>query len=343
MQFGIFDHVDLSDLPLAEHYETRLRLTEAMDRLGFAGYHVAEHHGTPLGTAPSPSVYLAAVAQRTRRLRFGPLVYLPTLYHPIRLAEEVCMLDQISQGRLLVGIGKGGVFLEQQIYGVDPAEVPERYQEALAIFLQALKGDVSFTGKHYSFPHFPMVLRPYQMPHPPLWYGIGNPDTTVWAAENAVNVISLAPAKGAAPILRRYRAEWDKLGRAPDALPAIGVKRHVVVAETDAAAERIAAAAYPAWRASFGHLWEQMKVHHPLLDARPPDWAGFEAVGTGVAGGPAKVAAFLAAEREATGANYVACQMVFGTMRYEDALRSLELFAHEVMPAFAGTAAPVPA
>ncbi|HVV93840.1 MAG TPA: LLM class flavin-dependent oxidoreductase [Hyphomicrobiales bacterium] len=342
MKFGIFDHVDASGLPLAEHYETRLRLVEAMDRLGFAGYHIAEHHGTPLGTSPSPSVYLAAVAQRTKRLRFGPLVYLPALYHPIRLAEEICMLDQISRGRLLVGIGRGGVFLEQQIYGVEPAEVPERYDEAVTILLQALAGDVSFTGKHYAFPYFPMVLKPYQKPHPPLWYGIGNPETAVWAAANAVNVVSLAPAKGAAPILFRYREEWDKLGKPAAALPALGLSRQVVVAATDAEARRIASAAYPAWRASFGHLWEAMGAHHPLLDARPRDWDGYQEGGTGIAGSPATVIEYLREQRAATGATYVACQMVFGTMAYEDALGSLELFAREVMPALAAPAA-VPA
>ena len=76
MKFGIFDHVDRQDIPLAQTYEERLRLLERADTMGFHCYHVAEHHMTPLGMAPSPSVYLAAVTQRTRRMRLGPLVYL---------------------------------------------------------------------------------------------------------------------------------------------------------------------------------------------------------------------------------------------------------------------------
>src|SRR4029079_11180824 len=107
LEFGVFDHVDRSDLPLADFYEDRLKLIEAYDRAGIYGYHCAEHHSTPLGMAPSPSVYLAAIAQRTRRLNFGPLVYTLALYHPLRLAEEICMLDQMSRGRFLLGIGKG--------------------------------------------------------------------------------------------------------------------------------------------------------------------------------------------------------------------------------------------
>src|SRR4029078_306247 len=96
MQFGIFDHLDRNDLPLHEYYEARLKLIEIYEQAGFYSYHVAEHHSTPLRMAPSPSVFLAAVAQRTTRLRFGPLVYALPLYHPIRLIEEICMLDQMS-------------------------------------------------------------------------------------------------------------------------------------------------------------------------------------------------------------------------------------------------------
>src|SRR5262249_55971324 len=100
MKFGIFDHLDDSGMPTGRHFAERLSLIEAYDRCGFYAYHLAEHHGTPLGMAPSPGVFLAAIAQRTKRLRFGPLVYLLPLYHPIRLIEEICMLDQLTNRRL---------------------------------------------------------------------------------------------------------------------------------------------------------------------------------------------------------------------------------------------------
>src|SRR5687767_6138477 len=98
MKFGVFDHMDNSGVPLRQQYEERLQLVEAYDRLGFHAYHLAEHHGTPLGLAPSPGVFMAAVSQRSSRLRFGPLVYSLPLYHPIRLIEEICMLDHLSGG-----------------------------------------------------------------------------------------------------------------------------------------------------------------------------------------------------------------------------------------------------
>src|SRR5260370_23290505 len=100
MKFAVFDHLDRSGPDLGRQYEDRLRLTEIYEWAGFHAYHVAEHHGTPLGSAPSPGLFLAAVAQRTTRLRFGPLAYPLGLYHPLRLIEEICMLDVMSGGRL---------------------------------------------------------------------------------------------------------------------------------------------------------------------------------------------------------------------------------------------------
>src|SRR6266850_481957 len=136
MQFGVFDHLDLGAVALGEHYENRLRLIEAYDRLGLRSYHLAEHHATPLGMAPSPSVFLAAVAQRTRRLRFGPMIYALPLYHPLRMIEEICMLDQMSGGRLDVGFGRGASPIELDLFGTDPADARDIYDEALAIVVQ---------------------------------------------------------------------------------------------------------------------------------------------------------------------------------------------------------------
>src|ERR1044071_8995154 len=98
--FGLFDWIDRGKAPLYQLYEERLQLLEAADAAGFFGYHLAEHHDSPLGMAPSPALFLTAAAQRTRRIRLGPLVYLLPLYHPLRLIEEVCMLDHLSGGRL---------------------------------------------------------------------------------------------------------------------------------------------------------------------------------------------------------------------------------------------------
>src|SRR5262245_36081734 len=107
MDLGIFDHLEQRDVPLHEFYESRLRLLERYDEAGFAAYHLAEHHATPLGLAPVPGIFLAAATQRTRRIRLGPCVYCVPLYDPLRLIEEVCMLDHLSHGRFDFGVGRG--------------------------------------------------------------------------------------------------------------------------------------------------------------------------------------------------------------------------------------------
>jgi alkanesulfonate monooxygenase SsuD/methylene tetrahydromethanopterin reductase-like flavin-dependent oxidoreductase (luciferase family) len=109
INFGIFDHIERtsSEGPLRQLFEERLRLVEAYEQAGIWGYHVAQHHATPLGMAPSPNLFLAAAAQRTRNIRLGTLVYLLPFYSPLRLIEEICMLDHMTGGRLELGVGRG--------------------------------------------------------------------------------------------------------------------------------------------------------------------------------------------------------------------------------------------
>src|SRR5262245_4818394 len=157
MHFGVFDHLDRNNLPLADYYEARLQIVAAYDRLGFYAYHVAEHHATPLGMAASPSVFLAAIAQRTRRLRFGTLVYALPLYHPLRMIEEVCMLDHMSGGRLEIGFGRGSSSPEIAYFGHDPADAQAIYAEALELIIKGLtEATLTFRGKFFHFDNVPM-------------------------------------------------------------------------------------------------------------------------------------------------------------------------------------------
>src|SRR4026209_2999920 len=127
MEFGVFDHLDRNDLPLNEYYEARLKLIEAYERASFYAYHVAEHHSTPIGLAPSPSVFLSAIAQRTSRLRFGPMVYALPLHHPLRLIEEICMVDQLSGGRLEIGFGRGSAGNPGSVLCPASAHAPDNF------------------------------------------------------------------------------------------------------------------------------------------------------------------------------------------------------------------------
>jgi alkanesulfonate monooxygenase SsuD/methylene tetrahydromethanopterin reductase-like flavin-dependent oxidoreductase (luciferase family) len=336
MRFGIFDHLDDSGLPLGKHFESRLQLIEAYDRAGYYAYHLAEHHNTPLGYAPSPSVFLAAVAQRTKRLKFGPMVYLLPLYHPLRLVDEVCMLDQMSNGRFLYGVGRGISPVEVGFYGVEFATGAEQFREAFEVTrLGFTEDELTFHGKFYDFDRVPIAMKPVQKPYPELWYGIGRPESVAWAAQNRAHIIMRRPVAAVREVVEMYKAEWQRLGRPEAELPLMGINRHIIVAESDAAARDIAGRAYPAWRHHMGLLWHKYGVPFPLEASLPSDFAVVLDRGDAVAGTPDTVRKFIAHEIEATGVNYYVCDFAFGTISHDDALRSIELFAREVMPAFA--------
>lgn len=335
LNFAVFDHLDSSGAPLGTFFEDRLRLIEAIERAGFAGYHLAEHHSTPLGLAASPSVFLAAAIQRTRTLRLGPLVYVLPLYHPLRVYEEICMLDHMSGGRLMVGVGRGGALVEHERYGIDPTNASPLYHEAFAVLMRAFEDDVvNFEGKFFTFKDYVVQARPAQLPHPPLWYGAPSPDAIAWAVPKSINVVSLGPADRARAISDRYRNDWRALGRDDAALPHIGITRHVVVADSDAEAKRIANAAYATWRHSMDWLWRHAGQDFTLKGIYPQTFAELAAIGHGVAGSPATVRDYMSKLERESGVNYVLCQTMFGDMSFADATHSIDLFAKEVMPAF---------
>ena len=332
MQFGIFDHMGRSEIPLERFYADRLRLVEAYDKAGFYGYHVAEHHATPLGVAPCPGVWLAAVAQHTRQLRFGPLVYLLPLYHPLKLLEEICMLDQMSGGRMLLGVGRGISPIELRYYDIDPATAPSMYAEALEVILRGMTSkELSFEGKFYHYDKVPMELEPLQKPHPPLWYGIGRPDAVPWAAERRVNVVANLGGAKMRAITERYRAEWAVMGRPAEELPLMGVSRHIVIAETRKEALEIAKRGYRKWRDSFLLLWRKHNMNLPNPNALfPEQFEEAEQEGRAIAGTAEQVREFLQVSIDEGGLNYLLCRFAFGDITVDEALQSVELFATKV-------------
>ena len=333
MKFGIFEHMDDSGVPLGEQFENRLALIEACDRYGFHAYHLAEHHGTPLGLAPSPGVFLAAVAQRTKRLRFGPLVYSLPLYHPVRLIEEICMLDQMSGGRFELGVGRGVSPIEVGFYGINPADGPRQFPEALRVIKQGLKSDeLTFSGEFYSFDKVPMVLKPVQKPHPPLWYGVTTMEAAYWAAVEAANIVTLLPPAPARAVIERYREQWTSAGRHDHELPLMGIARHVVLDSTEEAAVACAGRAYRRWRGHMELLWVRHGLHFPL--PLPPELGPLLKAEGAFAGTAKGFRSFVERQIEATGATYFVCDVAFGDLTSEESMRTVELMAHEVMPYF---------
>lgn len=332
MDFAVFDHVDADGQPLDRMFATRLAVVEAYERLGFRSYHPAEHHFTPLGMGASPSVWLSAVAQRTKRLRFGPLIYAVPFSHPIRLAEEIAMLDALSGGRLEVGFGRGASNIELKYVGYEPHEADRTFRESLEIVLQAMSKDrIDFTGEKFRFVNVPNHLKTLQQPHPPIWYGLHSLPSAERVAELGWNVVCNEKPSASGALLARYREVWRQ-SRGDTLFPRMGLARHIVVAETDEKALAIARRAYKKWLDSFLWLfklhgaapthWEQSSTFDILRDAEE----------RGVAGSPATVVEWLSRHIAATGANTLVGQHQFGDMTQEETLASLELFAAEVMP-----------
>ncbi len=347
MKFGLFDHVDRSTLPLAEQFDKRLEFIAAADKTDFYCYHVAEHHATPLNMVPVPGVYLGAIARTTERIRLGPLVYLLTLYSPLRLIEEICILDHLCHGRLDVGVGRGVSPFELNYHNIDFATTREVFLEALDAVIHGLTHDtLEHEGKHFSYKNVPMELRPLQAPHPPIWYPSSGAESSAFIGAAGYHYSTLGTVEAARKCVDAYKAAYAKRGGASGAAtgfpggPAIGVNRHVVVAETDAAAKRIAEPAYDAWYASLTKLWRENKVQGPAITRDTVSHLD-EAMkgGSFIVGSPSTVRAEIERQVAAIGVNYFVCGMYFGTMAHGDAMQSLALFADEVMPHFSRVAA----
>jgi alkanesulfonate monooxygenase SsuD/methylene tetrahydromethanopterin reductase-like flavin-dependent oxidoreductase (luciferase family) len=344
VSFGLFDWIDRGNRPPQQLYEERLQLLEAAESAGFSAYHLAEHHATPLGLASSPGLFLAAAAQRTKRIRLGPLVYLLPLYNPLRLIEEICILDHLSGGRLDLGIGRGVSPYELAFFGVqDDASARSIFDEALEVILAGLAHDrLTFEGRHFQYHDVPMELRPLQHPHPPIWYPSQTPESATKIARQGYNFVRLGPAAFARQPVADYWKTWEVHKDDPERVnaqvsaPKVGIVRQIVVAESDEEAATLAQAAHATWFRSITKLWHDHDNHHP-----DPLFSWETAIQheTILFGSPARVREQVARLLETSGCNYVLCAFAWGTLTQEHSLRSLHLFAREVMPAFTRGAA----
>jgi len=212
IKFGIFDWIDRDRLPIDELYEQRLKLIEAGDQNGFYCYHVAEHHGSPLNMTPSPNLFLAAAAQRTERIRLGTLVYVLPAYNPLRLAEEICMLDHLTRGRLDVGVGRGISPIELSFFNIGAADAREMFRESLEAVVGALAtGKLSYAGRYFSFRNVELQIEPFQRPYPPLWYPTNSTESMEWLAREGFHTVVHYQSM---PVIRDlfglYRRVWQE-------------------------------------------------------------------------------------------------------------------------------------
>ncbi len=341
MKFGIFDHLDKRDEPLGQFYEERLQLAKAAEAAGFYTYQIAEHHGTPLGVAPSPNLFLAAMSRETKTLRFGPAVYLLPLYPPVRLIEEVCMIDNLSGGRLDMGGGRGTPPDEVGSYNIDYKNGRAMFEEALEILLKGLTSPrLDHHGKWYTVPDMPMVLQPVQKPYPPLWYGSSNVDSARFAARYGMHFTTFGTNERVKPLIAQYSQFWEETKNepwrkdSPVKQPLIGLGRHFVIADTDAAAERLGRQTYAYWWNSVSALWREHNAA-PVTGMLIPTYDEAHRAGQIIAGTPERVRNEIVAQAKDMKFNYLLCQIAFGNLTHSQEMNSLRLFADQVMPALA--------
>ena len=335
----------------ADIIHRELEQVEWTEELGFDEVWFTEHHFIDYGLSVDPSSLAAAAASRTRRVRIGLAAAILPFHHPLRLAEQMALVDIISNGRLDVGVGRGNRPAEFAGYRVPQIESRERFDETVEIRRLAWTQErFSFHGRFFDFDDVRVIPKPLQQPHPPIYQvcvskdGIENTAVRGWPMLNSVLT---GPVDQLVANRDTYRATLEKTGRSAPEIAALlgrwGVSRQIYVAETDAQALAEAKDAELWYQESF----RRFVVPERIEEAHPSLQPGFRAMADKLArvtwedlvretlafGSPDTVARHIAFMRD-LGVGQVLCWMNFGGLPQDRIRRSMELFAREVRPRF---------
>ncbi|MGH9345778.1 MAG: LLM class flavin-dependent oxidoreductase [Vicinamibacterales bacterium] len=244
MKFGVLQFFGWPErrVPLPTVYERAMQRIAIMDQAGYDAVWLAEHHFTGYSVCPSVHMMGVHVANHTRRLRIGMAVSLAAMYHPLRLAEEVALLDVLSGGRVNWGAGRGFDPVEFQVFGIPPETSARRFHEAVEVVLAAWTSErLNWTSERWSFCDVEVLPKPLQQPHPPVWLAAGSSPAARWAGRHGYSIM-LGPhstIEENVAHLRLYHDELEGNGH-PIQGREIPMARFVAVADTDEAAEQIA-------------------------------------------------------------------------------------------------------
>ena len=335
----------------ADIIHNELQQVEWTEELGFDEVWFTEHHFIDYGLSVDPSSLAAAAASRTRRVRIGLAAAILPFHHPLRLAEQMALVDIISNGRLDVGVGRGNRPAEFAGYRVPQVESRDRFDETVEILRLAWTRErFSFHGRFFDFDDVRVIPKPLQQPHPPLYQvcvskdGIENTALRGWPMLNSVLT---GPVDQLVGNRDTYVATLEKSGRSAAEIASLlarwGVSRQIYVADTDARALEEAKQAELWYQESF----RKFVVPERIEDAHPSLQPGFRAMAeklgkvtwedlvreTLAFGSPDTVARHIEHMRQ-LGVGQVLCWMNFGGLPQDKIRRSMELFAREVMPRF---------
>jgi alkanesulfonate monooxygenase SsuD/methylene tetrahydromethanopterin reductase-like flavin-dependent oxidoreductase (luciferase family) len=244
MKVGVLQFFSWPDrrVPLPSVYSRALERIELMDRAGYDAVWLAEHHFTSFSVCPSIHMMGTLAAARTKRLRIGTAVSLAAFYHPLRLAEEIALLDVLSGGRVNWGAGRGFDRTEFTAFGVSPEESASRFRETMEIVLSAWTSDrVTFAGRHFRFDNVEVLPKPLQKPHPPTWAAASSGPAIEWAAERGFSIL-MDPHSSHREIARKQRIYAQRLEQNGHSIAGreIPVARLIAVAQSRSEAEKVA-------------------------------------------------------------------------------------------------------
>lgn len=321
-----------------------LDLLAESEALGFDSLWANEHHFDPYGgIIPSPPTLLAALSQRTQRVRLGTSIVVLPLHNPIEIAEQLAMVDLMSNGRVEFGIGRGFVEFDYDRLHVPREGSNERMREQLEVILKAWRGErFSHEGRFYTYKDVELWPKPEQRPHPPIWVSCSRtPASFAWAGERGFNVLTVAyhSVQNLIPNTRLYREAWDKAGH-PKGKWNLATHYHCVLAESKREAREIAGKAWRRYMEATNHTFERLEAGAtgPGADARRKltqelsDTDRMVEELRQIAGTPDECVTLLERAQDVLGFNQCDCTFFFGGVTYEQAQRSLRLFATEVMP-----------
>jgi probable F420-dependent oxidoreductase len=312
------------------YYREALDEVVRAEELGFDSVWMEEHHSVTNHYWPSPLPVLAGFATRTSRLTLGTDIIVAAFHHPVRLAEDVAMLDVISNGRLVLGIAIGYKPDEFALYGVDLEKRGARFEEQLAIMKGLWTRErVQFTGTYYTL-EGRLEPKPVQKPHPPVWIGGWGDITLRRAATLADNWIP-GPTADLKRLLAGKHQFLERRRAAGLAAPAEWpLTRDVIIADTDQRARELAEEhIMVAYRREYAGGWR-----HPFIDASIATDLDKLAEDRFIIGSPEQCVRRLRRFVEEYGMTHLICRMFFPGMPHAHIMRGLELLAREVMPAF---------